>query len=218
MDNQLTYLEVLKNKGVDLLFHANTVATSLTFLNSNGLLSRQYVEENGLTQTKQYTDSTDKILGVYNDIFFDSCDIHARASRSNLYGPVLFVYDVRLLEIYESVLGITKSNPCRWNTAMSFEERYFQSPEEVSANFCYGTFEQHITLRNIGCLDFAYLKYIVFDTIDMENSDVRTREIWNSANSKLARLCAEKNIQFFLRSCKVDCSCKTSFNISHFMI
>ena len=55
-------LEVLKNKKVHYLYHANTVVTAITFLENNGLYSRQAVEDKGLFQTPQVSDETDKFL------------------------------------------------------------------------------------------------------------------------------------------------------------
>ena len=37
--------DVLQTKGVNILYHANTVTTSCTFLRIGGLASRGYVEE-----------------------------------------------------------------------------------------------------------------------------------------------------------------------------
>lgn len=44
---------ILREKGLQYLYHANTVATSLTFIKQNALLSRHYVEANNLVQTWQ---------------------------------------------------------------------------------------------------------------------------------------------------------------------
>jgi hypothetical protein len=67
----------LQKKNIKYLYHANTVATSLLYVEQKSLLSRQYVEDNNLYQTSQYTDAKDKILGIYDDIFLDMVDIHS---------------------------------------------------------------------------------------------------------------------------------------------
>lgn len=54
MPEQLNAKEVydlLKKKGVKHLHHANTVRASLTFVKEKALVSRNYVEVNGLVQT-----------------------------------------------------------------------------------------------------------------------------------------------------------------------
>lgn len=60
---------ILKAKGVENLFHANTVCTAITFLKYGGLLSRGAVENMGLIQTSQISDNDDKKYGVFYDIF-----------------------------------------------------------------------------------------------------------------------------------------------------
>ena len=67
-----TIQRILSQKGVNNLYHANTVETACTFLQNGGLLSRGAVEDLRLHQSPQETDDTDKLLDVYYDIFFDS--------------------------------------------------------------------------------------------------------------------------------------------------
>ena len=187
-------LEVLKNKKVHYLYHANTVVTAITFLENNGLYSRQAVEDKGLFQTPQVSDETDKFFGVYNDIFFDSCDIHARASKVNSYGPVLFVYHVDLLSNYLAHVAITKSNPLYWKAATTENEKYFQNIEEIMQDFNYGTFAQHITIRNIGYIGFSFLSKIIFDSYEVEKLNQRQYNIWKNAYNKLNIFCISKFI------------------------
>ena len=52
MNNQ-TIKHILMDKGVQYLYHANTVPTACTFLEHGGLLSRAYVENHSLFQTSQ---------------------------------------------------------------------------------------------------------------------------------------------------------------------
>lgn len=51
---------VLQQKGVDALYHANTVQTACTFLNQGHLLARGVVAAKGLPQTSQQSDKLDK--------------------------------------------------------------------------------------------------------------------------------------------------------------
>ena len=57
-------IDVLRGIGATGLYHANSVTTSSTFLEQGGLLSRKFVEDRGLNQTAQYSDSNDKKLGI----------------------------------------------------------------------------------------------------------------------------------------------------------
>lgn len=68
MTNNETKL-ILMRKGVNHLYHANTVATACTFIKSYGLLSRGAVRDFGLFQTPQGTDDSDQEFDVFYDIF-----------------------------------------------------------------------------------------------------------------------------------------------------
>ena len=95
------------------LFHANTVATSMSFVQHGALLSRGYCEENGITQTPQASDDKDKRYGVWHGIFLDRVDTHRKLQTPNLYGPVLFVFKTELLLDLDDQIQcrVTKSNP-----------------------------------------------------------------------------------------------------------
>lgn len=214
-------IKILKRKELRHLFHANSVSTALTFLRNGGLLSREYVENHGLVQTAQCSDQSDRLLGVYNDIFFDSCDIHERGRLANKYGPVLFVYNLGVLNNYdENTVKITKSNPLYWSLHMTEEDKYFQSNDEIASGFNYGTFEQHITVRNAGFIDFAALECIVFDypfnkpllglfnTPEEKETITQHNQIWNIAWLALEKECQNKGIKLYQRECTPGCACK----------
>ena len=95
--NNLELHKFFQEKGITHLYHANTVTTSISFIQAGGLLSRGDVEKNDLLQTAQESDGVDKTFDVWNDIFLDTADLHKLFSRQNRYGPVLFVFDVNLL-------------------------------------------------------------------------------------------------------------------------
>ncbi|MAN03570.1 MAG: hypothetical protein CMI35_10840 [Owenweeksia sp.] len=103
---------ILKNKGVEFLYHANTVSTSITFIENNALLSRHFVESNNLFQSNQPSDKEDKLFDVWDHVFLDGEDLHKRYSRANKYGPVLFRFKLELLTSpqFQNVF-ITKTNP-----------------------------------------------------------------------------------------------------------
>src|SRR5262249_23476596 len=137
-------------KGVDTLHHANPVTTSCTFLRVRGLASRGYVEDRGLPQTSQYSDATDKRLGIWYDVFADGVDIHERGSIRNNYGPVLFILPATILQQLPpgTEVLVTRNNPVRWGPADSPADRYFMSPEELLDGYEYGDFGKHVVLRN----------------------------------------------------------------------
>lgn len=149
--NPLSILSILRSKGVKKLYHANSVRSCVTYLEVGGLLSRGEVEELGLDQTSQFTDSLDRKFGIWHDVFVDGVDIHSRAMARNKYGPVLLEFNLRLLE-WEGLppLWITRGNPCRWRDGQSDEERYYRSPEEFAEEYDFGDFFRMITFRGGG--------------------------------------------------------------------
>lgn len=70
--------EILKNKGVETLHHANSIITSCQFLRTASLVSRGTAHRKALYQTPQKSDGIDKTYAIWFDIFTDSVDIHAR--------------------------------------------------------------------------------------------------------------------------------------------
>ncbi len=50
-----------------------------------------------LFQTPQLSDEIDKVVDVWNDVFFDSQDLHGYFPRQNLYGPVSFKFSIDLI-------------------------------------------------------------------------------------------------------------------------
>ncbi|WNR45103.1 hypothetical protein [Paenibacillus roseipurpureus] len=162
LDRKLV-LEKLRDKGITHLYHANTVATACTFLRQGGLLSRGAVEARGLYQTPQNSDDIDKKFNVWNDIFFDSIDLHTFFSRQNHYGPVLFKFNIDVLS-YDQLppIWVTKDNPTRWKKG---ENNYFLTIEDFESEYSLGKYREMITLRNTTeVLPFIpYLEEIILD-------------------------------------------------------
>lgn len=204
--------KALNNASVYKLYHTNTVVTSLSFIKTGGLLSREYAEVRKIPQTRQITDSKDKEYGIFNDIFFDSVDIHARARKPNEYGPVMFVYSVDVLDTLQDYdICITKDNPWRWYGKMSYREKYFTNKNELCVGFVKGEFCQHITVRNISVpLPFNYLEEIVID-----NPGTMNYELLREAKGALEA--AAKNmglkIPITVRNCSANCGCHKKYTM-----
>lgn len=210
--------QVLTDKGVSHLCHANTVGTSVTFLKNGGLISRGTVEDRGLYQTRQVTDDSDKEFDIYYDIFFDSVDIHERAHNLNDYGPVTFVYSLDLLDSLPSnSIKITKINPIRWNSSMLEEEKYFTKLDELECNYIRGNFGQHLTIvQQHRPLPFTYLEKIILDNPNF--TDSRNTMLFNNAKNYLSILIKDiciathLNINFTIRECASYCNCHSKYN------
>jgi hypothetical protein len=132
-------LAFLRERGINTLYHANTVQTATLFLTEGGLLSRGAVERRGLVQTRQWTDDRDKRVGVWDDAFLDIIDIHHQLRRRNKYGPVLFELDPDfIIELGEGEIRVTKRNPANWKAAQPIAERYCMSVAELAERSAEG--------------------------------------------------------------------------------
>lgn len=162
--NNIEIYDALSSKGVTYLYHANTVITSNTYLEEGYLLSRQYVENNRLNQTPQKSDKIDKKYDIWNDIFFDSIDIHQRINGDNKYGSVLFVFQLEILRDIDSEIKIIKKNPTKWTDLDTEEVRYFTSIDDIVGKFDKTVFDHMITLHDCGKISLKnYLKKIIVD-------------------------------------------------------
>ncbi|QRV24427.1 hypothetical protein [Marinomonas foliarum] len=172
LDNKELY-DLLKRKKVSNFFHANTVATSITFIQEGGLLSRQGIEEQTLYQTPQTSDEIDKLFDVFGDIFLDTTDLHGHFSRQNHYGPVLFRFKLELLLDENLDIWVTNNNPIHWDRHSEPEENYFQSVKELARKWDdYDIQRKMFTVRKpTSPILFEYLEEIILDNPKVKISD-----------------------------------------------
>jgi hypothetical protein len=208
-------LQVLKEKKIEHFYHANTVQTSCIFLQHGRLLSRGTVDEKEIPQTSQKSDALDKKYGIWYDIFLDTVDIHARAKLRNLYGPVLFVFDLGVLEKnWLSTIWITKKNPSNWKDTDSSSDRYFQSVEEFGKTYKKGDFGSTFILRSAGGvlrLD-PHLKEIIVDDPSWEYEGAGVYGQTIGALRASAWQGGLKDISIKKRVCVTDCQCKEDYS------
>lgn len=202
--------EILKDKGVETLHHANSVITSCQFLRSGSLISRGTIQRNEMYQTPQKSDALDIKYGIWFDIFTDSVDIHARASRVNFYGPVLFVLDSEIIrDTYTGNVWVTKLNPTKW-AGQTYEQRWFTSEEDMERNFVYGRFDQMIVFRHSGGeLYFKdYLREIILDDPQLEVPEPHI-DYYSMAYGALRLAMTEGGIdaEISKRECRKYCRC-----------
>lgn len=201
--------QALDDKGVRTLHHANSVITACQFLRSRSLMSRGTVERLGVRQTEQSSDQLDKRYGIWFDVFVDSVDIHARARRSNVYGPVLFEFDSRIIEkTYTGRIWVTKLNPTKW-ADRSEGQRWFQDKNDLETNFVRGEFDQMVVLRHCGGeLPFkSYLNRIVLD--DPQQETPEGVDLYSSAHGALTLAMADSGLDVPIerRVCAAGCRC-----------
>jgi hypothetical protein len=203
--------EILKDKGVERIYHANSVVTSCQFLRYKSLMSRGTIDRANLFQTPQKSDGMDKRYGIWYDIFADSVDIHHRAKRANAYGPVLFELNVKIIEkAYTGRVWVTKCNPTKWKKNIKHEKRWFTSAQDLAKNFTYGRFDQMIVFRHCGGelpLD-KHLEKIILDDPELEESDNGV-DYFSVSYGALCSSMAEGGIYVPIekRACPDTCTC-----------
>jgi hypothetical protein len=209
-------LPILRGKHIDVLYHANSMATSEAFFRLRGLVSRGRVEAEGMRQTAQYTDDGDRRFNVWNDVFTDSVDLHTRMSRRNQYGPLLFELDVGILAVLpeEVEVHLTRTNPSKWAIGQSHEDRYFHAPGLATAGFVRGTFDHMITFRTAsGLIPFGdHLRRIVLDNPQMIWVQSQA-SIFEGALARVHQLAADAGLTTPIveRQCHEGCRCVSEY-------
>lgn len=131
--------KILKEKDVEFLYHANTVSTSLTFINQLALLSRHQIEKENLLQSVQKSDTIDKKYDVWDHVYLDGTDHHVKYSRANFYGPVIFRMKLDMLTAPSlSKVFIMKSNPITWNDRTTLENKFYIDIDDVNRDYLSG--------------------------------------------------------------------------------
>ncbi|WP_254509065.1 hypothetical protein [Anatilimnocola floriformis] len=206
---QTTISKVLASQNVTRLHHANSVLTACEFLRSGALLSRKNLSKGSGLQTAQKSDVHDKLFGVWNDIFTDSDDNHRRAHAWNVYGPVLFVFDLGLLTTPDTKIWVAKENPYHWRGDDELSDRKFTNVEDLTDKFRKGRFDHSIVFKNVpGVLPFGgCLKEIVLDDPKLKGSD--KVDLFSMAYGALrfAMSLGGINVRIRKRRCDTGCKC-----------
>lgn len=206
--------EVLKGIGATQLHHANTVTTSCTFLEHAALLSRGYVENQGLAQTYQGSDAIDKKYGVWNRVFVDHVDIHHRGGRvkgPNQYGPVLFSFDLNILLTLPtgSDVLVTKTNPIHWNPSQTDGDRWYLTPEELTNSMHYGNFDNMLVINTTdGKVDFPNKPALI--SLDEPQRNLSSgKDAYASAEERLLESAKAAGVAVAIdkHNCRPDCTC-----------
>lgn len=206
--------KLLADKNISLLHHANTIATTITFIENGGLLSRESVEKSGLYQTEQSSDEKDKSVGVYNDVFLDSTDLHTYFNRQNKYGPVTFKFSTDFLKNEDLEIWVTKNNPIYWTQEMTDKEKYFESVEDLRQNWSnYERQKKMITIRNPNRpILFPYIDRIVVDNPQVSVSNTGLVYFQQAVEGLKKSYAGNENIRnkFITRECE-GCYCRKNY-------
>jgi len=207
----------LYDAGVGALYHANTVTTACTFLSQGALLARGVVQDRGLPQTPQSSDALDKKHRIWRDVFLDAVDIHDRIWRRNLYGPVLFVFDLDMLRRpLMSTAWVTRKNPTKWKSGESRASRFFRSVDEFACTYNLGNFDNMIVIRNIaGVLPLkGSLRLLLVDDpgeLSFPNHTANPLARALQALRESARQGGLKWLRIRVRDCGQFCGCRQDY-------
>jgi hypothetical protein len=203
---------LLLEKKITHVHHANTLGTSLTYIEQMGLLSRGTVEKRGLYQTRQKSDHKDKLHKIWHDVFLDTLDLHGHFNRQNHYGPVLFKISIDFLLKTKSEIRITKSNPIHWKFPMEKREKYFASVSELRRKWDECKPEKRmITVRkSTKPILFGYLDEIILDNPDLL---LDGKNLHRRALAALRTAINENGLNVILRTrkCRPRCFCKENY-------
>lgn len=213
IDNIELY-EFLQEKSITHFFHANTLTTALTFIENNGLMSRGLVEKFGLKQTIQSSDDDDKKFNVWDDIFVDTVDLHGHFPRQNLYGPILFKFNIEFLLEDTLDIWITKNNPIYWNSTLTTEDKYFQDINDIRMNWdIYDRQRKMFTIRKAN----TPILFNNLEKITVDNPNVKLHDGTDLGSEVARELIAitEGNISLKNmleeRNCQASCYCKANY-------
>ncbi|MDO9043284.1 MAG: hypothetical protein Q7U64_13255 [Desulfocapsaceae bacterium] len=212
--NALQVYEILKGRGVEFLHHANSVQTTCSFLRSGRLMSRGSIISSGLGQTPQYSDEIDKKYGIWFDVFTDTVDIHHRASRRNIYGPVLLKIKLEILQVpYMPPLWISKKNPTKWVDGEPLANRWCSSIEELKNQFIKGEFDQMIVFRHIGG-SLPIKEYVSDIILDEPNQEYYGLKFYDLAAGALFSSAGGSGMQITIhkRVCNYGCKCQIEYS------
>lgn len=215
LNNKELY-QLLDDKEINFLYHANTVRTFKSFVEISGLMSRGAIEDIGLDQSPQDSDDIDKVFDVWYDIFLDTTDLHKYFSRQNLYGPVLMRFNNNLVLNLEYEFHVTKDNPINWTSAMTDKDKYFESVQELRDDWDkYQRQRKMFTIRmNKKPILFDHLKDVVIDDPGVQfPENGKDLVVFNEAK-KILDECIDGNPIFRnklkIREC-TSCFCKTNY-------
>ncbi len=182
--------EFYRSKNINYFYHANSVATSCSFIEIGGLLSRESTIRKKLLITSQDSDDIDKKYNVFNDIFLDVFDLHGYFPRENAYGPITFVIDNSfLLDDKLPNICITKDNPIYWKASHSIVQRYYSSIDEYKNEFEYNLANKSIQRKMLTIHDtdkkLPFKKYLKKIIIDNPNISMQKIDLYNFAKSEI---------------------------------
>jgi len=146
-------------------------------------------------------------------VFIDTVDLHGLFPRQNIYGPVLFRFNIDFLVKSDLEIWVTKNNPIYWSAGTTLEEKYFTSVEELSEKWSqYETQRKMFTIKNPGKpILFESLEAIILD--DPKVLIHKTINLKNEALGALSKTLEKFNLlgnEISIRTCG-NCFCEENY-------
>jgi hypothetical protein len=207
--------EILKDKGVSSILHANNVENSALFLRNRCLMSRETIEKLSNQTTSPNVKKSGANYCVLNDIFADSIDIHEQANTPHNHGPVLFELDIEIIKnTYTGKVWVTKSNPMKWDANTHQERKWFISAHDLEDNFSYGSSNHMIVFRHCGgkLPMLGYLNRVILDDPKLQ-TDRYQIDYFSMAFGALTLAMKQGgfDVPIEKRACNQGCNCLDSY-------
>ncbi|MEW8470256.1 MAG: hypothetical protein AB2637_17095 [Candidatus Thiodiazotropha sp.] len=207
--------EILKDKGVSSILHANSVENSCLFLRNRCLMSRDSIEKLVTQKRPRKANHGTSNYSILNDIFTDTVDIHEQANSVHNHGPVLLELDIEIVNnTYTGKVWISKSNPMKWDANTHHERKWFVSAHDLEDNFRYGSFDHMVVFRHCaGKLPIlGYLNRIVLDDPRLRTDRYQV-DYFSMAFGALKLAMKEGGFDAPIekRECTQDCSCLDNY-------
>jgi hypothetical protein len=143
--------EILKDKGVASIYHANSVMAACSMLRNRCLLSPGSADKLGLFHCTQTSSQIGRSFGIWDDVFTETVDLHQLTGAPNRRGPVLFKLDIEIIR--NTVNGrawVTKSDPAEWAITTPHDRRWFSSANDLDHYFDLGNANYMALFRHCG--------------------------------------------------------------------
>jgi hypothetical protein len=207
--------EILTEKGVSSILHANCVENSALFLKNRCLMSREFIEKLNTQTISPPKKQSGTDYSIWNDIFADSIDVHGQANDLHNHGPVLFDVDIEIIKnTYTGKIWVSKSNPMTWDANTHQERKWFVSAQDLEHNFNYGSFDHQIVFRHCGgkLPILGYLNRILLDDPKLQTDNYQV-DYFSMAFGALKLAMKEGGFDAPIekRICNRGCSCVESY-------
>ncbi len=206
--------EILKEKGVSTLYHANSVMASCSMLRNRCLMSPGSADKLGLYHSAQTSAQLGRNFGIWDDVFTAPADIHGLTGTPNRRGPVLFELDIDIIrQTSTGRAWMTKSDPAVWEINTPHERRWFASANDLDHYFSRDNAEYMAVFRHCaGKLPLlSHLRRIILD--DPNHCLSGNIDCFSMAYGALRLAMSDGGIQVPIerRACETDCGCRSGY-------